>query len=222
MPDRSNPGSDAPAARGTGRGLWLVRHAEVHERWRGKAYGDIDVELSAAGEARTEELARDLALLAPGRILASPLQRARRLGELAARHANVPLEVEPQLAEIHRGRWQGLAVADLDADEVRAFRLDPWRWKEHGGECDFDVAQRVVPILERLLDDPGQEVVVIAHLNVIRVVLALCLGVPPERSFALRIDPGATALLVDAPRGWQLSATNVLRPSSIAPELRPR
>lgn len=144
---------------------------------------------------------------------------------MAAR-AGLDVQVEPALAEIHRGRWQGTAVADLDRDEVRAFYADPWTWKGHGGESDADLAARVVPVVTRLLEahDPGsgRELVLVAHFNVIRVLLSLALGVPPARSFALRVDPASNALLVDAERGWQLAATNVHSPTAVAPALRPR
>ena len=40
--------------------------------------------------------------------------------------------------------------------------------------------------------------------NVIRVFTLSALGIPAEKSFALRVDPGRLVVLRDDPSGWQL------------------
>ena len=37
--------------------LFLVRHGAVERAWRGRIYGDLDVPLSAAGEAQARRIA---------------------------------------------------------------------------------------------------------------------------------------------------------------------
>jgi broad specificity phosphatase PhoE len=205
-----------PGAR-TGVHLWLARHAEVHGDWRGRAYEGLDVPLSPDGEAWTRELAARLAELAPARVLSSPLKRALELGRQVAELSGAPLEVEPGLAEIRRGSWQGRAVEDLyreDPAAIEAFYADPWSWCGHGGECDATLAARAWPALEARLE-PGGPVVVATHYNVIRVIVACALGVPPARSFALRVDPGRLVLLHDGPEGWRLLTANTDHPGAL-------
>ena len=196
--------------------MWLLRHAEVHGDWRGIAYGNLDVPLSDEGEARTAELAVAFGAVAPALVVASPLTRARALGEALAARTGLALALEEGLAEICRGRWQGRRVEELTADpgeDVAGFYADPWGWRGHGGESDADVRARVVPVVERLLERAaGATVLVATHYNVIRVLAAAALGIPPERSFGLRIDLGRGLLLVDAPGGWRLLHSNVLAP----------
>lgn len=199
--------------RGSGARVWLVRHAEVHEDWQGVSYDSLDVPLSAQGEARTQEVARAFAALEIERLLCSPLARARVLGAALERESGVPSELRPELAEIHRGRWEGRRVAELyrdHADEVRNFYADPWGWCGHGGECDAALHARVVPLLDRVLQEgAGGTLVIVTHYNVMRVFGAACLGIPLERSFGLRVDPGRALMLVDAAGGWQLFHSNV-------------
>jgi broad specificity phosphatase PhoE len=193
----------------------------VHEDWQGVAYGDLDVPLSSAGEARTEELAADLAELGPDLVLSSPLERARRLGEALAARSGAPLRITPDLREIHRGSWQGRSVGDLHArsqEDVRAFYADPWTWRGHGGESDELLAARVRRPLAEALDGAGGtagapgRIVVTTHYNVIRVLAACALGIPSARSFAFRVDPARVSLLVDEVDGWHLLGSNVHRP----------
>jgi probable phosphoglycerate mutase len=203
------------ASLGTGAEVWLFRHGEVHEDWQGKAYGGLDVPLSAQGERDTVDVARLFGELPFTAVLSSSLQRARRLGVGLAAAAGAPLEVTDGLVEIARGRWQGRTVADLfehSAAEVEAFYDDPWNWNGHGGETDADVVERAWPVLVAGLEKHGGPLALTAHYNVVRVLVSQAIGVAPEDSFRLRVDLGAVTVLRDDPGGWQLVRANVRSP----------
>ena len=183
--------------------------------------------LSASGAAWTAELSASLAALAPDRVLSSPLERARLLGEATARHAGIDLALDEDLKEIHRGSWQGLRVDELQerfADDVRAFYADPWTWSGHGGECDREISRRAWGALDRTLADQDcRRLVVTTHYNVIRVLACGALGIPPTRSFAFRVDTGRACLFLGREDGWHLAFSNLSRPvppSEVA-EVRP-
>ncbi len=229
----SNAESSAPhAGLSTATDVWLVRHAEVHAEWRGRAYGDLDVPLSEDGRAETERLARDFAGRHPTEVVSSPLSRALELGRGIAGASDAPLRVEEGLREIHRGSWQGRTVDELPADEVALFHASPWAWRGHGGESDEDVFARAWPVLEDAARRAaGSEVVLVSHYNVIRVLVAHALGIPPSSSFSFRVDPGRAVHLFDAPAdaaapegrpqtesppvsGWILRRSNVAAPTA--------
>lgn len=204
---------------GKGARVWLARHAEVHADWVGRSYGgDQDVPLSAEGELRSLEFGASLARLAPALVVSSDLSRARHLGEAAASGASCPLRLDPRLREVDRGRWHSLDVGELHAtrtDEVRAFYADPWHFDGHGGEGDGSVAERVWPVLLAALEEVGDgTLAVCAHYNVIRVAVACALGIPPARSFAVRVDKGRAVALEDSPAGWRLLSSNVADPGT--------
>ena len=222
-PSTGKPDPQRHPGYGTGAFVWLFRHGEVHEEWQGRAYGGLDVPLSVQGELDTRETARRFGSLPLRCILSSSLRRARVLGEALARESGAPLQITPALAEIQRGRWQGLTVSTLHAEhaeEVAAFYADPWAWNGHGGETDQDVAARAWPSLERLLAEhgaphPGGDPAMLAltcHYNVIRVLVARMLGIAPEHSFRLRVDLSGAVLLRDTPAGWTLVRANVREP----------
>lgn len=213
--------------RGTGSAIWLIRHGEVAEEWHGVAYGNLDVPLSPAGLERTAELGESFGALPPDRVLASPLSRARQLGQAVAERAQVPLEIHPALAEIHRGTWQSIPVSELYArhpEDVADFYANPWEWRGHQGEADVDVYGRTAALVDELLAGAGapgdpktphrpQRTLVLAtHYNVVRVITAAAMGISPARSFSLRVDTGRAVKLVDGPSGFELHHTNVLAP----------
>lgn len=212
------PPSGAHPGFGSGAMLWLVRHAEVEASARSRAYGSDDVALSPEGLARSDELALSLARLAPARLLSSPLQRALYLARRAGAALGREPLVEPGLAEVDRGRWQSLEVAELHrrhAEEVAAFHADPWSFRGHGGESDSDVVARAWPILEReARAHPGAALVFVCHYNVIRCLVSVALGLPPARSFALRLDKARALLLEDRPTGFKLVALNLYDPGA--------
>lgn len=220
----ADPGSAFPGAHpgfGSGLRLWLVRHAEVAAEWQGRAYGDLDVPLSPAGEERSAAVARSLAALEPDRLVSSPLQRAHHLATTLAAASTAPWERDPRLREIHRGDWQGERVEALKSErapEVDAFYADPWSFRGHGGESDADLHARAWPVLEEAQASlaragrPGGCLVLVSHYNVLRVLCARALGIEPARSFSLRVDPAHAVLLEDRPGGWTLCHANCSDP----------
>jgi broad specificity phosphatase PhoE len=200
----------------SGAGVWLIRHGEVREDWQGRVYGGLDVPLSAAGIADTAAAARRFAALPFRRVLTSSLQRARALGEALSQASGAPLEVDPALAEVQRGRWQGMAsseLRELHPAEVAAYYADPWEYGEHGGESDRGVLARAWPPFERAVCAvEGGLLAVACHYNVLRVLIARAVGIAPEASFRVRIDLAAACYLVDGPNGWVLERANVRHP----------
>ena len=197
---------------GTGAEVWLFRHGEVHEDWQGKAYGGMDVPLSAQGEADTREVAKLFGSVPFKAVISSNLRRAYAIGSQLAERSGAVLEVTPGLREIARGHWQGRTVAELHADfsdEVAGFYNDPWTYNAHGGETDRDVLERAWPELERGLAEHGGPLALTAHFNVVRVLIAHALGIAPADSFRFRVDLGALCVLRDDPGGWTLLRANV-------------
>lgn len=201
----------------SGAGVWLLRHGEVREDWQGRVYGGLDVPLSEAGRGDTAAAARIFGALPLRRVLASTLQRARALGEALSEVSGAPLELDAGLCEVQRGRWQGLASAEMHARhpaEVAAYYSDPWSFCDHGGESDCAVLARAWPAFERAVRAvEGGLLAVACHYNVLRVLIARALGIAPEHSFRVRIDLAAACYLVDAPGGWVLERANVRRPA---------
>lgn len=207
----------APSA-GSRTRVWLVRHAEVHADWHGKAYGGLDVPLSSAGEADTRALGAAFRGRRVAQVTSSDLSRALAMGRAIAGATGAELVLEPRLREVDRGAWQGLAAAEFRARwerDAASFLADPWRWAGHAGESDHDLCARAWPALDEARSRAaGAEIVLTAHYNVIRVLVTRALGLATRASFEFRNDPAHATLLVDEPGAWRVLAQNVATPSA--------
>jgi broad specificity phosphatase PhoE len=201
---------------GTGALLWLVRHGRVTAP--DVAYGDGDVPLSEEGLRQTEAVARSMATQPVRRVLSSPLQRARRLGQAIARSTGSPLQLDDRLKELHRGDWQGLTRTEYAARWAReqvSYWDSPLTWRGHGGESEEQLVERAWPALvEATRMAEGAVGVVTAHRQLIRGLTAAAIGVAPGASHRMELEPAHGVLLRDAEGGWILERTNAPSPGS--------
>ena len=100
--------------------IWVARHAPVAVR--GICYGQSDVPLEIDHEPAADRI---LSQLAPSGldglacIWTSPMQRTRGLAETLARRLDARVEVDPRLAEIAFGAWEGRAYTEIEANDGR-------------------------------------------------------------------------------------------------------
>lgn len=211
-----------PAARGPGTGtrVWLVRHAEVHEDWQQRAYGDFDVPLSAQGLRESGEMGARFGAVPIVSVATSHLARALEMGRSIAEHTRAPLSIDPRLREVSRGAWQGLPTDEFRrrwAEDSAAFLADPWRWRGHGGESDADLFARGFPVvLERIASARGGHVVIASHFNWVRALVTGMMGWAGRESFGFKNETAKATLLVDEPGGFRLVASNVADPRSVS------
>jgi probable phosphoglycerate mutase len=175
--------------------LWLVRHGETEWVRLRRHTGRTDVPLTAHGEAQARGLAPLLAETRFARVLASPLQRARRTAELAGLGDRI--ELDPDLMELDYGEYEGRTTA-----EIRRARpgWDLWRDGCPGGETIADAARRAERVIARARAADGP-VLLVAHSHLLRTLAACALELPVDAGRHLRLDP-ATISIIGAEREW--------------------
>jgi broad specificity phosphatase PhoE len=173
--------------------LYYVRHGETIWNAEGRLQGQQDSALSATGRAQAAKCASILAdlLARDGKrptdpaYVSSPLGRARAMMDaLRGALGLVPqrYELEPRLAEIAFGRWEGLTLADIMQREPAALterEHDKWNFLPPGGESYAQVATRVGEWYAGLARDS----VVTAHGGTARALMAH-LGIVPREQAA--------------------------------------
>lgn len=129
------------------RGVLLVRHGQstwnAEERWQGQA----DPPLSELGEHQAVTARAAVVALAPARVVASDLVRARRTAALLAPEG-AQLEVESAWRERSAGEWEGLTREEIEA------RFPGWlaaRRSPPGFEGDESLLARALPALDVLV-----------------------------------------------------------------------
>jgi broad specificity phosphatase PhoE len=159
----------------------LVRHGETEWSRDGKHTGRTDVPLTDKGKEQARLLAKRLQEWRFGRVLSSPLSRARETCELAG--LGVLMEITDELMEWDYGAYEGRTTPDIRTERPQ---WSLWRDGTPEGENAADVGARVDRIIEdvRASED---DVALFAHGHVLRVFTARWLGLPPAegRLFAL-------------------------------------
>lgn len=131
-----------------------------------------------------------LRALAPERVLASPLERARETAEILATAIGLPLVLEPDVVELDFGAWEGRSYDDLASDPAYlAFSQDPCVASPPGGESVVAAQARTLGAISRaLVTSPGARICVVSHGDVIRLVLAAALRLDVREFRGLRAD----------------------------------
>ena len=187
------------------RRLLLVRHGEstwnAVSRWQGQA----DPPLSPFGERQAEDAGARLAEVASiTAVWASNLVRARRTGDLIAKHLGIAqVREEPRLRERDVGAWSGLTRDEIEErwPGYLAARRSPPDF-----EGDDELLARTRAGLAAAVDGSGTgDVLVVTHGGVIRTI-ERSLGAIPERLPNL----GGRWLLAETPTDLSLGERVVL------------
>jgi broad specificity phosphatase PhoE len=172
--------------------LWLIRHAEVEGRYHHVFGGRIDMGLSARGHEQARALARYLDCKRIDAFYASPMKRVNQtLASLAANGAPKPVIV-PELREVDFGDWTGLHWSEVQ----ERYGVSAYAWLEQlecdgirNAECSRTLRARVEPFLRQVLrEHKGQDVAIVCHGGIIRVLLAILLDWPLPKLATLEID----------------------------------
>jgi alpha-ribazole phosphatase/probable phosphoglycerate mutase len=132
-------------------------------------------------------------------VYSSDLERclagARMLGEAF----ELQPVAKPDLRELHIGDWEGKTWSELQATHPQEWqaRLDDIvHYRVPNGENLLDLADRVRPrIREIIIRHHGEEVIVVAHGGVNRVILLDAIGAPLSQLFHLEQDFGCLNII---------------------------
>ncbi len=162
--------------------LFLLRHGEVEAPYRNVFGGRIDMGLSPRGQEQAALLAKYLRARTIHAFYASPMKRAQQtLAQFAAQCTAPPIVLEG-LQEVDFGAWTG-----LDGIQVRErFHASASEWTEKleaaaipNAESVAGFRARVESCLRQMTQShPGQNIAVVCHGGVIRMMLAILFALP--------------------------------------------
>jgi broad specificity phosphatase PhoE len=164
--------------------IYVARHGETTWNAEGRIQGRSDPDLSHRGYQQTLELFEILKDRPISAIYTSTLKRTILTAEPISKHLGIPIQRDPELDEIAFGVLEGRNFLEMD-DAVRAhwekFRDNRWTYRITGAENYTDVAARVRPFKDKILQrHAGQEVLVVGHRVVNRMLLGFLLELPSE------------------------------------------
>jgi broad specificity phosphatase PhoE len=194
-----------PTAATPGLLLLLVRHGQSTYNVEGRLPGQLPgISLTDEGRRQAQRAAIALSGLPLAAVVSSPLERARETADIIARGWALPIKVDSRLMDIDVGAWSGEKLDDLN-------KTDP-RWKsfvEHPNQApegveSFSVVQaRAVASVEDIRQDTalGPFVVLVAHADVVKLILAHYTGMETERARFLVVGNASISALAFPPKG---------------------
>ncbi len=176
--------------------VYLMRHGEVVNGGEKRYNGHIDVDITENGIQQMHRLAGLLSEKSISAIYSSDLIRSLKGARIIAARIGISHTPLRELRERSVGAWEGLTAEEIrerfPAEYVQ-WRTDLLGYRPPGGECLNDVRERVLPVFRRLVrSHPDQEIGMLLHGGVNRVILAEALGMDILNLF--RIDQAFGAL----------------------------
>ncbi|WP_084037655.1 histidine phosphatase family protein [Haloechinothrix halophila] len=217
---RRSESSDSRTARRSesweARTLYLLRHGETPFHDGNRYCGRTDVGLTEAGEAQADQLAAWAGQAGLDAVYSSPLVRAARTAEPAARAAGLPVHVDDRLIELDFGEAEGLTSREMARrwPELRAaFEHDPVANPLPGGEDPrVAIARGTAAVSDIAARHPGGVVLAVCHSTVLRLVTCALTGIDPadyRREFPVVHNVSGAVLAQDDTHGaWRLVAFN--------------
>jgi probable phosphoglycerate mutase len=180
--------------------FYFVRHGETEWNAERRLQGQLDVPLNETGRRQSSQCGSTLRGLITARrralaefaFLSSPLSRARETMEILRGVLGLPGEgytIEPRLAELSFGRWEGLTYPEVQALDSLALAVrehDKWNFVTPEGES---YAQLLVRVREW---HAGAEdnIIVAAHGGVARALMVLFGVRTPQDALSGDVEQG--------------------------------
>lgn len=154
------------------RRIYLMRHGQVAYFEDGRPLRQHVVPLTAEGREQAAAAGKVLEGIAFDRVVTSDLPRTVETARIVA--PSVEPESWPELREIESGRLDEIPEDALEAAFLGAWRdVVPEDVRFLGGETIGSLLDRVLPAVDRLIADPGWDVLLaVLHGGVNRAILS--------------------------------------------------
>lgn len=132
-------------------------------------------------------------------VYTSNLSRAVKSAEIIARPYKLkPMQVK-ELRERSFGIWEGMSFTEIKErypEEFSAWAGNPLKYSPVEGESTVEVEKRVMKAVNRILKKhKGDEIAIVSHGGVNRIILCNILGIPLENIFRIEQDYAAVNII---------------------------
>lgn len=170
--------------------FYLARHGETEWNASGRYQGAKDSPLTVKGREQARRIGRKLASVcktaSPLLAYVSPLGRARETASLIAESVPLGIRLEPRIAEISAGAWDGLSMYEIDVEYPGALSKggpDDWYFLGPGGETFEDALARV----SEWLNEAVRPSLVVTHGLAGRIIRGAFCGLSKKEMLQLAV-----------------------------------
>ena len=167
--------------------IYLLRHGEPIIT--GRFIGASDIPLSESGKKYISSQQPLVSSFSYGQIWCSPLTRCLETLELLSLGAEV--EVDSRLREINFGEWECKTFTEISSqypDETDQWSRDLTTFCFPGGEAISTFHKRVADFAIEIAQQNKENILIISHGGVIRLLLCIFLKIPLEKYLLFNVD----------------------------------
>jgi len=172
--------------------LVLIRHGETEMNVGNVFRGRLDIGLTDNGRAQANQLAEALRPFPLAAVYSSPLRRALATARTVAAVHDLAVKPDEDFHNICLGEWEGVpkeTVRDRFPELWRQWVASPETVTIPGAETLAQMRVRIRRGLDRLLArHGGQTVAVVTHRSVLKVALAVILGLEKDFFWKFYLD----------------------------------
>lgn len=183
----------------SGTRIYLVRHGEITGSGEFRYNGQADIPLTPRGIEQYRLLAERLMEKPIAACYSSDLSRCMRGADILCSPRGIRPVPRRELRELSFGAWEGLTWTELAQrfpEQWQARMNDMVGYRVPGGENLLDLRDRVLPAIREIVErHRGEEVLVVGHGGVNRLVLLDALGAPPSSMFRFEQDFGCLNII---------------------------
>ncbi len=164
--------------------IYVIRHGQTEWNLARRMQGRLDSPLTQEGMEQAHDHGALLKTMdAVETMYVSPSGRTRETAYIINSYVRARVEYVDALLERDVGLWSGLTVDELEEAFPQAWRdrlEDPYNHRPPEGENLADMEARVADFVDDVLKGPEQNVALVTHQVMSRVVLGRLLGLLPE------------------------------------------
>lgn len=181
------------------RVIYLLRHGEPLLNPAGRRYvGQTDPPLSPAGVDQARQCRHRFQNTPLTAVICSDLQRSVQTAKIIAQGRALKVSPTRELREINMGDWDGLPFTTVRAMDRAGYDrrgIDPAGHRPPNGESFGDLQCRVIPAFEQIMERTENDILIVGHAGVNRVILCHVLRIPLSRLFHLAQDYARYSIL---------------------------
>jgi probable phosphoglycerate mutase len=149
--------------------IFLIRHGQTDFNAEGRLQGRLDSQLTQLGREQARRMAEQLRPFVEDHphwsMICSPSLRTRTTAGIVREALGLPceLEIEPRVAEVDVGAWEGFTREDLEREAPGVFGTPGWLCRGPGGETQEVLAARLADWLAGIDESDGRRRIVVSH-----------------------------------------------------------
>ncbi|MGI5921250.1 MAG: histidine phosphatase family protein [Syntrophomonadaceae bacterium] len=170
------------------RKIFLVRHGHIDYGSKKRYIGITDLPLSNVGIEQVTRLREGFSAGDIGQAFTSPLKRCLQTTEILLAGSSIKRVVIDELKEINMGQWENQTIDYIrcrfpEQYAERGKNIDTF--VPPGGESFAQLQKRVMTAFNYITKNAAENILIISHAGVIRVILSKLLDFPLRDIFKI-------------------------------------